>query len=351
MRPTTRQLRNLLILTLALFGGSAAIHRLTPAPFISSLTPKVKHMGSNPDAYDLLFVGSSRVFRQISPKVFDQQLRISGVSLRSFNAGVPAAKSVEVWHLLRGFATDQKVRARYVFIDPDGLLIGIARENVGTEREIYWHGRTETALAIESLENLPTGPRLGMSAMHFGTFLLDRLGVGRLRLLVEQLGESESLRWLDREGLGPDGDGWVPYAKADSRTEFPRRQEFLDNLPRYRRMLARQKERRSRQGCLTEYHRQMLTILMTAIQELGAQPVMILSPVAESRCEVHEAFREGLLPNLLAFDDASSYPELYAVENRHDYEHLNTQGSLIYSRLLADRFARLLDEGEGGEGG
>lgn len=343
------RLRNLFILVLGVLAGATAIRGVTPTPFIRYLTPKIVHLEENPDAYDILFVGSSRVFRQISPKVFDERLQTRGVDLRSFNAGLPAAKSVEVWHLLRSFADDQKVRTRYVLIEPDGLLVGIARENLGTEREIYWHGRMETALAIRSLGSLKTKNRLKMTALHTGAYFLDCMGVGRLRLLISQLGESKRLRWLDKEGFGPDGDGWVPYAKADSTTEFPRRQDFLNHLPRYRKMLARQSDGHSRQDCLTVYHREMLAKLMTAIEALGAQPVVVLSPATQPRCEVHQAFREGLLPNLMAFDDASSFPDLYAVENRHDAEHLNTQGTVIYSRLLADRFARLLIEGEEGE--
>jgi hypothetical protein len=351
MKPAIHHLRNMFVLVPALFACSAVIHQLTPAPFVRSLTPKLTHLEESPDAYDILFVGSSRVFRQISPKIFDQELRAHDFNLRSFNAGVPAAKSVEVWHLLRGFAADKKIRAKYVLIEPDGLLIGIARENLATEREIYWHGCAETTLAIESLGRLKTVPRLTMTGLHAGAFLLDRLGVGRLRLLVSQFGESKRLRWLDKEGLGPDGDGWVPYDKADTSTEFPRRQEFLDDLPRYRSMLARQAGLRSQQDCLTEYHRLMLANLMTAIEALGAQPVFILSPATEPRCEVHQAFRDAVLPNLIAFDDFSTYPELYAVEHRHDLEHLNTEGSVLYSRLLADRFAKLmLQEAGGGNG-
>lgn len=351
MKPSIRQLRNLLILVVGMFAASAAIHEFTPTPYLPDVTPKVTHLKENSETYDIVFVGSSRVFRQVSPRVFDQRLRIHDLDLSSFNAGVPAAKSVEVWHLLRNLGADQGVRTRYVLIEPDGLLVGIAKENVATEREIYWHGRTETALAIESLEGMAIVPRLRMSAFHSGAFLLDRFGVGRLRLLISQKGESRRLGWLDTAGLGPDGDGWVPFAKADTQSEFPRRQEFLDNLPLYRHLLARQAVRRSRPDCLTGYHRTMLANLTTAIETLGAKPVFFLSPATEPRCEVHQAFREGLLPNLLAFDDASKYPDLYAVEHRHDAEHLNTEGALLYSRVLADGFARLVRDDEGGEDG
>lgn len=339
MKRSIHHLRSALVLTLSLVVVSAAIRQFTPAPFLRHVTPKLMHLGSNFDKYEILFVGSSRVYRQISPRVFDEHLRSRDLDLPSFNLGVPAAKSVEVWHLLRELATDRRVRARYVLIEPDGLLIGIARENMGNQREIYWHGRTETGLAIASLDGLSLGPRARMTGLHLGSHLLNRLSVGRLRLLGSQLGRADELRWMAQNGLGPDGDGWVPFAKADNLPEFERRREFLENLPKYQWKLKQQPERHARRDCLSAYHSAMLSKLKDAVEALGAEPVFILSPTTDPRCEVHHAFREGQLPHLIALDDALEFPELYAVENRHDYEHLNTDGALLYSRLLADRFA------------
>lgn len=350
MRRSIHHLRSVLVLAVSLFAASAAIRHLTPEPFIRHVTPKLHHLEEHFEEYEILFVGSSRVYRQISPKVFDERLRSRGLDLPSFNAGVPAAKSVEVWHLLQELADGRDVRTRYVLIEPDGLLVGIARENVGTEREIYWHGRAETGLAIASLGELDLGPRARMTGLHLGSHLLNRLSVGRLRLLGSQLGRGDELRWLARTGLGPDGDGWVPFAKADSRSEFERRREFLDNLPKYQWMLKRQPERHAKRDCLTAYHIQMLSKLEAAVEALGAEPIFLLSPTTIPRCEVHQAFRDGLLPHLIAFDDASKFPALYAVENRHDFEHLNSDGVVLYTRLLADGFADHLRESRPGGG-
>lgn len=339
MGSNTHRFGYLLIFALAMMAAASAIRGLTPTPFIRYLTPKVEHLKEHSDRYDLLFVGSSRVFRQISPRVFDERMRSHQIETRSFNAGVPAAKSVELWHLLRGFAGDGGVRARYVLIEPDGLRIGIFPENVRTEREIYWHGPAETALAIRSLDDLEMGLRARMSGLHVSAFLFNRLGVGRLRLLGSQLGESDQMLRLSRENLGPDGDGWVPFREARAGNELPRRQKFLDNLPRYHRSVRRLDAGRSESDCLTGYHAEMLANLKEAVEALGATPIFVLSPALKPRCEVHQAFREGLLPNLISFDDAAAFPELYEVRHRFDGEHLNTEGAVVYSRLLADRFA------------
>jgi len=344
MTPTLRQLSNAAVLGVCLIGGAAAIRAVTPAPYVPNVTPKLVHLEENPETYDVLFIGSSRVFRHVMPPVFEGRLAELGIDLRSFNAGIPAARSVEVWSFMNRLA-DAGVRSRWVFVEPDGLASGIRKENLGTERETYWHESAETMLAVRSLENHDLRTRIRMSGLHLGSWFFNRLGVGRLRLLGLDLMSPAVNAWASRQNLGPGGDGWVGFVEGQDSGISRRRRNFLDRIPRYRRQLAHQAAQFSRSGCLTPTRRDILLRFQSAARRLGAQPVFILSPALHPRCEVHEAFRLGLLPNLFAFDDARVYPELYEVDNRFDHEHLNTDGATLYSQLLADAFAEHLEGG------
>lgn len=349
IRLTLRRLRNFVLLLLGLAVGVALIRGVTPEPHLEHVTPKLTHLKQNPQAYDVLFVGSSRVFRQVSPKLFDRRMRHHGHRFTSFNAGIPAAKSAEVWHFLNRLGDDGKVRPRYVFIEPDGLDIGISRANVASTREVYWHGPEETALAIRSLGDREPAVRRKMTLSHLKAFMLNGLGVGRLRSLASDLGGKRSHRPARPLGAGPDLDGWVPFEGPTGEASEVRRKDFLDHLPRYRRLLREQPELLDEPDCMTAHHVEMLGRLDAAVRALGAEPVFILSPATKPRCEVHQAYREGLLPNLIAIDDARKQRRLYKVENRFDAEHLNREGAEIYTRLMADRFAEHLDgELEGG---
>ncbi|MEE4274006.1 MAG: hypothetical protein V2I67_20180 [Thermoanaerobaculales bacterium] len=344
MTPTFRQLANAAILSACLVGGAALIRAVTPSPYVPNVTPKLVHLQDNPDAYDVLFIGSSRVYRHVVPQVFERRLAERGIDVRSFNAGIPAARSVEIWSFMNRLA-DSGVRAGWVFVEPDGLASGIRKENLGTERETYWHGSAETMLAVRSLENHDLPTRIRMSGLHAGSWVFNRLGVGRLRLLGLDLMSPAVNAWASRQNLGSDGDGWVGFVESQDSGISRRRRNFLDRIPTYRRQLANQAAQFSRSGCLTSYRREMLSHFQSAARRLGAEPVFILSPALHPRCEVHEAFRLGLLPNLFAFDDARVYPELYEVDNRFDHEHLNTEGATLYSQLLADAFAEHLEGG------
>ncbi len=55
-----------MLLLLGMAAGVALIRGVAPEPYLDHVTPKLTHLRQNPEAYDVLFVGSSRVFRQIS---------------------------------------------------------------------------------------------------------------------------------------------------------------------------------------------------------------------------------------------------------------------------------------------
>jgi len=344
-----RRLRDAVLVLFGLAVGVALIGGKTPGPYLDHVTPKLTHLKQNPEAYDVLFVGSSRVFRHLSPKLFDRRMRTQGHRFNSFNVGIPAAKSVEVWHLLRRLEADTTVRPRYVFIEPDGLTVGIKPNNDTTPREVYWHGFPETVLAIRSLGRHELPDRVEMSISHLKALFFNGLGVSRLRSTLSELDREGPRRPVNPLGAGPDRDGWVPFEGRQDASGAQRRNDFLEHLPRYRRSLRQQATLLEDRACMTAYHVEMLERLEEAVRALGAEPVFILSPATRPRCEVHQAFREGLLPNLLAIDDAKNHPRLYKIENRFDAEHLNREGAEIYTRLLADRFAEVLDEDrEGG---
>jgi hypothetical protein len=55
--------------------------------------------------------------------------------------------------------------------------------------------------------------------------------------------------------------------------------------------------------------------------------------------------RCGDRPPLFDYDDPAKYPELFAIENRTDVDHLNVPGAILFSKMLADRIAAQINRG------
>ena len=73
-------------------------------------------------------------------------------------------------------------------------------------------------------------------------------------------------------------------------------------------------------------------------RRFGAELVLVAPPT------VGAAFAplpgSGFL--FLDFSSPARYPELFAVEHRYDRSHLNREGAVLYSRLLARELTRAL---------
>ena len=81
--------------------------------------------------------------------------------------------------------------------------------------------------------------------------------------------------------------------------------------------------------------------LLEKIARTGATPVLVIPPrTGATRFEPPPDIRQSCIH--LDFSDPGKYPELFAIENRLDGEHLNAAGALVFSRLVAEHFAAAL---------
>jgi len=95
---------------------------------------KIKYLEENQEEYDTYFFGSSHIYRQISPVVFDN---FSNLSIKSYNLGAPATFVPETYYLLENFLKQSdSVNNKYIFVELQGISY-VAEENFQTNREKY----------------------------------------------------------------------------------------------------------------------------------------------------------------------------------------------------------------------
>lgn len=79
-RPSARY-RALIVLVFcgALVASWGMLGPFLPFPEVPVVQEKIKRLGRYGDEYDILFVGSSRIYFQVLPSIFDQMLREKGL--------------------------------------------------------------------------------------------------------------------------------------------------------------------------------------------------------------------------------------------------------------------------------
>lgn len=312
--------------------------------------PKLAALAASREPVDILYFGSSRIYRGVMPRVVDAELAKLGFERRSFNMAMVAMRPHEVNRYLRELlarrSTSEQSKTsalRTVVIELSHWTPTIRDPNRYTPRPIYWHDADETRSVIRSswLVDEPFPERASLALMHALHFGARAAGLG---LIPERFGEfvdgpeptfAEKTRELEAlQGFQP-----FPPDRELGVVAGVNRRTFLGDLPGYRAEIEVLPAENAEPGDLRHYNVEAVRDQIRTVREAGLELIYVIAPGIESSAALRRLHREGVVPTLFAFDDPETYPNLYDEKNRFDRRHLNTRGARIFSTLLARRLA------------
>src|SRR5687768_2024254 len=127
------------VFLVAFFGAAAAIRALLPFPPVPVVETKIRYLRSHVNEYDTLFVGSSRVFHQFLPEMFDELMAKQGHTVRSFNAGIDGMQTPEDSYYLDLILSFRPTKLKWVFLELQSMRTSVGEDKKGTIRLQYWH--------------------------------------------------------------------------------------------------------------------------------------------------------------------------------------------------------------------
>ena len=327
-------------LCLAVFGLACLIyHALLPFPDMAEVRTKLDYFSRHRDEFDAVFIGSSRIYHQVLPELFDRTAQEGGRKIRSFNFGIDALVPPESFYIVDKILEHKPPGLRWVFVELYPLSAQIDSGERGTAREVYWHDWERTRWACRRAAQSFGAPApsqraaaRGLIAVHCRLLLKNYANIGRGFDWMKYRKHKKSERWLAQE-LGPKLDGYLPNP------DKPQTAAFRDGMGKLTVKLLKNRGREVNADSLTE---QAFAGIAQRIKAANATPVFVIAPTATKLPE-YFAGREAPAP-VLAFNAPDIFPALYRVGNRHDYDHLNASGAAEFTRLLAERFAASLDE-------
>lgn len=302
-----------------------------PLGEVQGVGPKYRFLSERKDQFNLIFLGSSRVFHHFLPEQFDEQVaKNSGTTLKSFNFGYDAMWPPESFYMLRKVLALRPAHLRWVLIDLMQIHPKFDVANVRTMRAAYWHDWRHTLMAWRALgdERLPFSEKMEIAATH-GEHLLN-----------QWTNRGRCAEWLDKtlhqaETKRPKPKGWETTggfeAGDDKVMAGAELKEFERSVAVLRKSLAPARLRPTLGDAITE--------IIAEVRSIGAEPIFVLAPTLDPRENVTE------LPGdveILSFADPNQYPALYDASNHYDGWHLNEKGARIFTELLAERFGSLL---------
>jgi hypothetical protein len=327
---------NVIAFTAGFAAIAVVLSHTVPAVRPPQIGAKLDWLAEHGAEYDTVFIGSSRVHRQIIPDLFDREMEALGVKTNSFNLSGDGMRPPEDEFVLERAFASRKTPLRVLLVEANPIDSSLAEDDAGTARAVYWHDTARTLRIWRKCWSLPpalsvgsrisrTWKRLRQLPDHVQHWIWNsvRLGQGN-EILREQIFGPEPQN--DAKEVGDDG------YRAPKTGE----QMTGGTLRTYQKNLAAALKSPTPQDAEDPESQAAIGWKKALAERMGARLVLVSSPFLRP-----EIFRPASLDGItfLDYSDPSRYPELYTPENRRDPGHLNVRGSEIYTRLVARQIA------------
>jgi len=115
---------------------------------------KMDFLGKQRDSFNVFFIGSSRIYRQAMPLVFDAHTQSK---TRSFNLGYRATFNPESYYLVENFIKEKAVQPTSILIELQPF-VPIADRNLYTVRSNYFLDYSYFSLVKNEYKNTVNSP-------------------------------------------------------------------------------------------------------------------------------------------------------------------------------------------------
>jgi hypothetical protein len=345
----TWALINSTICVVAFLVTCIVLRAVLPFPEIDGgVSQKFRFFAAHKDEFDTLFIGSSRIYFQISPAIFDRVTRESGLATHSFNFGIGGMYLPETGYLLEQILKLKPRKLRWVFIEYDELQTKWSLENQTSRRALYWADWKRVSLLLRKLIDAGTDPLLspnpaklrdialrqesekntrGLLTFYVTQFERNYTNVSRAADVLEYFWGHDTKERRARY-LGAASDGYVAKPNRMSRAQ----------AASYERGLAAamaKAETRSLSPYTVSAYRQCAQ----DVTNIGAAPIFLITPSTTQIDVTTES--TGLPGAVMAFNNPRTYPNLYRSNVRRDGQHLTKSGSEEFTRIVAGKFVEL----------
>jgi hypothetical protein len=330
------------------------LRAVLPFPEIDDgVSQKFRFFAAHKNEIDTLFIGSSRIYFQISPATFDRVTRENGLPTHSFNFGIGGMYLPESAYLLEQILNLKPRNLRWVFIEYDELQTKWSPENQTSRRALYWADWKRVSLLFRKLTDAGMGPlwvpnpaRLrdivlrqndekntrSLLTFYVTQFERNYTNIARAADVLDHfLGRDTNERRASY--LGAAGDGYVPRAGGMSSSQ----------AAAYERALAAMMTQAGTRP-LSSYTVEAYRQCAQEVRDIGATPIFLITP---STTQINIATESKGVPGVvMAFNNPRDYPGLYRSSVRRDGQHLTESGADEFTRLVAANFVELARTGE-----
>ncbi len=317
--------------------SSVAVDALVPERL------KLEWFESIADEVDVVFLGSSHVFRQIDPVIFDQERQLEP-GLRAVNLGAPGMTLAEEMYLLERVLAKSTAHLRWCVVEalPAELQMKNAEVNDFGKRRVEWHGfHVSMFLLAEVLRSDQVwAEKWSLFQRHLRHAVMHFFHIGEGSEWLAKTIRGEGLAFSNPSVFGQGRRGYVPLEMSTAdENALKQREEFLQDP----RLLWGARPHLSKEGDggpPSPLQSRMVQAMEEMAQERGVRLIWWLHPNLDRLSGWRQLAKAGQI-QLIAFDDIERYPQFYKLRWHFDPYHLTRKGAEKMTVLLAHEFQEL----------
>ncbi len=303
---------------------------------------------------NVAFIGSSRTYRHIVPVVLDSIMAEKGQETRSYNFGVQGARVFEMPRILeRILKADLDHYLKWIVISLERPGWDVRSANLKSARLADYHDNRAMRRAFQyylTNQSRAMGDRARAFAKRFVPYLRGRLSFSRGSTWIRARMDPKATRYRIRRLEGQGHSRGFLSVDDDMKTAVGKSLEVLRE--RHARFLeGREGEQVAGPNPgppgrtpppAYELFAEVLQDLSSMVRDHGAVPVFLSHPINQSREDLAAADSTGVIEHFIAIDNRTDYPHLFRAELRFDQGHLNQDGAIEYTKILADRLSLII---------
>ena len=305
------------------------------------------------DDVELLYFGSSHVFRDIDPAAVEVRLQDHGLEVSTHNLGVPGTKALESREFVRTVLESKPESLRWIVLEPVTIEALANESNLRADRVVAWHGLGNTVTALRQLR-VTDGLGSSTDAVwgHVVSWLDNAVGTGAVLRRLEASAELDSGYVLD---IGEDADGFMPLDVAgpearrvgnwlEERSITERRETFLLEGPAaFDRWLRNLTAEAAEGGEVSDVEREYLEEIIALAEANDVRVIFLAAPGKDyATAWLDAAASQGVVDDYVDLVDPALVPGIYAFDLWFDRAHLNSRGAQVLSVELADAIAPII---------
>jgi len=330
----------LILLILGLFVTSTLIDELILPWYWGNpqLVSKVEYLQKNEIYPNTYFIGSSNIFRQIQPTIFDNSTR---KSTHSFNLGSDGCFPEHNIYLLDNLLNSRGEKIKYIFLELNSYD-DMDDFRYRTTKSIYSGNLKQYLNRLKYIHSLQLDKQKKI-------YYLKRYTVSYLDNFFKIGMRKDLLTFLYHGNLfgddmvGENKDGYLALAGEHTKNRVQRNYipRGMSELKYY---LTNAYGRKSKNEDYNKSHLKLLNNYIQKLKKRDIQLICLLLP-KPFKLENHKSI-VGLFEQLpsnhkIDLANPNKFPLFFIDKYRWDYGHLNNAGSKLFTQALAEEFNKI----------